>query len=123
MSQHRLSLPWICSALLLSACASLSPAPQIQPAEELAALFGSEWQRNLRENPVTASALGDRRYNGQWPDLSLTAIEASHAADLDALEALRAIDASALNAEQALNQRLFENQLAMRVEGLSLIHI
>ena len=116
MSHYRHALA-CCGALLLSACAGLTPAPQITAADELEALFKSEWQRSLKENPVTASALGDRRYNGQWPDLSLAAIEASHAADLDALAALRAIDASALNADQALNHRLFENQLAMRVEG------
>ena len=116
MSHYRHALA-CCGALLLSACAVLTPAPQTTAADELEALFKSEWQRSLKENPVTASALGDRRYNGQWPDLSLDAIEASHAADLDALEAVRAIDTSGLNAEQALNHRLFENQLALQVEG------
>ena len=80
----------ICIALTLLAVAL--PATQATAAtsnatKELHALFESEWERGLRENPVGASYQGDARYDDHWPDLSADALARSHAADQAVLEA------------------------------------
>jgi hypothetical protein len=56
-------------------------------AKELHALFESEWERGLRENPVGASYQGDSRYDDRWADLSADALTRSHAAGQAVLEA------------------------------------
>lgn len=109
------------AALVVLAVPAAAPAALAEPAGDAAArlhaLFDAEWERGLRENPVGASYMGDRRYNDLWPDLSLKALEASHAADRSALERLMAIDRAALSPADQLNRDLFERDLAERIEG------
>jgi len=83
----------------------------------LHALFDEAWQRGLRESPVFASYLGDRRYNDSWGDSSLAAIEASHVADQAVLERLAAIDRDALSAADQVNYDLFLRDYDERIEG------
>ncbi len=54
--------------------AARSAEPSSNAAKELHQLFESEWERGLREDPVGASYLGDRRYDDRWPDLSSEAL-------------------------------------------------
>lgn len=110
------------AALLIAGCAtqgSLSGTTTMsaRPAGQLHQLFAREWTREMRENPITASDHGDRRFNDQWPDLSLDAIRASHSADEAALKDLHAIDRARLSAQDRLNYDLFEWQLKDRLEG------
>lgn len=86
------------------------PAEAEEAAPGLHALFEREWDRNMRENPITASELGDHRFNDRWPDASLAAIERSHQADLQALADLAAIDRAALSAEDQVSYDLFQWQ-------------
>ena len=101
-------------SLLIAPLAHADPA---SAGSELHALFDAEWERGLRESPVGASYMGDRRYNDLWPDLSLKAFDASHAADKAALERLKAIDRAALSPADQLNRDLFERELTERIEG------
>jgi len=80
-------------------------------AKKLHALFDSEWQRTLKESPITASYLGDKRYNKLWPDLSVNALANSQRNDEQALKNLLAIDVIALSPEDKLNHKLFQQQL------------
>ncbi|HUF26484.1 MAG TPA: DUF885 domain-containing protein [Gemmatimonadaceae bacterium] len=96
--------------LLLAVPAAGAQAPAGDPTARLHALFTEEWERRLRENPTFASALGDRRYNTMWPDLSLEAIERSHTADREVLRRLVAIDRGALPPAEQLNYDLFHRQ-------------
>src|SRR5690606_11401661 len=66
------------------------------PRAELRALFDAEWERGLRENPISATFFGDARYNDRLPDASLAAVAASQEADRAALGKLKAIDRAAL---------------------------
>ena len=102
----------ILALFLLAAAAGPVAAgePGGEAARDLHRLFEAEWERGLRESPVQASYLGDRRYNDRWPDLSATALAASHAADEAVLEALAVIPADALDAEDRLNRELFARQ-------------
>ncbi len=96
-----------------------APAPQAAPAvhgdtaaatSALHRLFRHDWNRQMREHPLTASDLGDRRFNDRWPDRSLAAIERAHAADANALAALRRIDRAALDPQDRISYDLFEWQ-------------
>jgi uncharacterized protein (DUF885 family) len=84
---------------------------------ELHALFDAEWERSLRENPETATFLGDPRYNARWSDVSLDAIAASERADRAALERLLAIDRATLPEAEQLNYDLFRKQLEDGLAG------
>ncbi|HEV7166109.1 MAG: DUF885 domain-containing protein [Gammaproteobacteria bacterium] len=93
--------------LLLSPClpAWATDNPQ---ATALHQLFDREWDRSMREDPVGASDLGDLRFNDLWPDASMTAIQASHAADQQALKDLAAINRDALSAQDKVSYDLFK---------------
>ena len=46
--------------------------------DRLHTLFQKEWDHTLRESPMFASSLGDRRYNNRWDDRSAEAIRRRH---------------------------------------------
>jgi uncharacterized protein (DUF885 family) len=102
----------ICLAPLLMAAA---PSPK-QPTASLHALFDEEWERWMKENPTWASALGDRRYNDRWPDVSLEAIERHHQEDRRALARLKGIDRALLPERERLNYDLFQRQYEESIE-------
>src|SRR5262245_15888240 len=87
---------------------------------QLHALFEVEWQRFLREFPLLASELGDKRYNSAWPDLNMEALERRHRADRAALEQLAAIDAAALSPADRLHLALFRKKYETAVEEFPL---
>ncbi|MDE2306078.1 MAG: DUF885 domain-containing protein [Gammaproteobacteria bacterium] len=96
-----------------SGAAPAAPGPAPAAAAATAALhrlFHAEWDRAMREDPLQASDLGDRRFNDRWPDRSMAAIEASHRADLAALTALKRIDRRVLDREDRISYDLFEWQ-------------
>lgn len=114
------ALATVAGTLLLSACAGWTTLDAGKPngeGERLHALFDAQWQRELKENPVTASLLGDRRYNAEWGPLTLAAIEASHQADRADLAAAKKIDRAALSAADQLNLDLFIDQLQQRIRA------
>ncbi len=87
------------------------------PAEDFAALLDEAWEWQLRENPVWTSRLGDRRYNDQWSDLSLAAIQRRVEDQRSFLRRLRAIDSSQLPESDRLNHDLFRRQLENAIDG------
>jgi len=109
--------------LLLSTVASLnafaqqavatSPSPI---AKALNDLFAAEWDYRMRENPTWASALGDRRFNDRWEDLSLDAIKRRHVHNMDVLARLKAIDGAALPVPDKLNYDLFKKDYETAAE-------
>lgn len=78
-------------------------------------LLADEWERTLREDPATASQMGDRRFNRLWPDLSEDALRASERATREALRQLMQIDPSQLSPAGRLNHRLFRREYETRV--------
>jgi prolyl oligopeptidase len=87
------------------------------PAEDFQALLDEAWEWQLAENPVRASRLGDRRFNDQWTDLSLEAIERRNEQQQTFLRRLRAIDSSQLAETDALNYDLFRRRLENSIDG------
>jgi prolyl oligopeptidase len=90
---------------------------QAGPTEDFRAILDETWDWQLAENPVRASRLGDRRFNDQWTDMSLTAFERRFEQQRAFLRRLRAIDSSTLSATDALNYDLFRRQLEDSIEG------
>ena len=87
------------------------------PAEDFEALLSEHWEWRMRENPVGASRLGDRRWNDQWQDLSLDAIERRYGEQQAFLRRLRVIDSSQLSEADQLNYDLFRRDLENRLDG------
>jgi prolyl oligopeptidase len=75
------------------------------------ALLDEHWEWTLANNPVMASTMGDRRYNQEWPDNSLGAIEERHKETRAFLRRVYAIDRQSLSEADQLNYELFRRQL------------
>jgi prolyl oligopeptidase len=97
--------------LLLAVVPAQSAELPARPATALQQLFDDEWQRQLSDYPVAATAWGDKRYNDRWADESLAAHAQRHEADQAALKRLLEIDRAALPAAAQLNYELFRWQL------------
>jgi len=109
----KLVLGLLCTAVL-AAPAAAAPAKGKPAVARLHALFDQEWERELREEPLAATAVGDHRYDDRWPDRSPAAREASHRADLAVLDKLKGIPRAALPASEQLNYDLFKRQYEQR---------
>lgn len=105
---------FVAAALTLIAPAAVAA---ISADARLDALLKHEWQRHLRENPVSASLDGFHAYDDQWPDLGLDAVARRHREDQRALDKLKGIDRDALSEENRLNYDLYRYKLADRIAG------
>jgi uncharacterized protein (DUF885 family) len=76
--------------------------------QALHALFDRDWEYQMEQDPVNASQLGDRRWNDQWPDVTLPSLQAQFQHENATLRELHAIDRSRLSAEDQLNYDVFE---------------
>ena len=74
-------------------------------------MLDEHWEWTLANSPVMASMMGDRRYNREWGDNSLTAIEQDHVETQAFLRRVYAIDRDALSSADKLNYELFRRQL------------
>ena len=86
------------------------------PSEDFEALLDEAWEWQLKENPMMASGLGDRRYNDQWTDNSVQAIKRRQDETREFLRRAYAIDRTALSEDDQLNYELFRRSLQDRVD-------
>ena len=108
---HRLKLAIIFSFIFSSLTVHAGPT------EDFGALLADHWEWQMRENPVRASRMGDRRFNDQWTDMSLDAIERRQGEQQDFLRRLRFIDSSKLTETDQLNYDLFRRSLENSIDG------
>ena len=73
----------------------------------LHALFEEAWQFELRENPLRASAVGDRRYDDRLPSVAPADFERRAAFARGLLERLETIDREALSARDQVSHDMF----------------
>ncbi|HMF57169.1 MAG TPA: DUF885 domain-containing protein [Pyrinomonadaceae bacterium] len=115
----------ICLLLLLSTSFPFSTinsraqrrAAGAAPATKaLHALFDEEWDYEMRENPERASALGDRRFNDRWTDLSIAAINRRHEHTIATLARLKGINRVQLSQPDQINYDLFKRNLENDIE-------
>ena len=87
----------------------------VSHASDFAALLKSEWEYTMEQSPTWASQLGDRRWNGRWPDASLAAFDAQEKHRAALIQKLRGITRDSLPANERLSYDLFlyETGLAM----------
>ncbi len=114
---------------LLGACAHAPmppapplPAPAAQPAAEpgaaLQALFESYWQASLKLNPLTATFVGDPRYNDQLPNSFSAEFRAQEEAfNRDWLARISAVDPAPLSAQDQLSIAIFKRDLQSEIEA------
>jgi uncharacterized protein (DUF885 family) len=85
--------------------------------EDFHALLDEAWEFYLAENPMVASRAGDRRYNTEWRDRSLDAMQRRHLQRRDFLRRIYAIDKTALSDADQLNYELFRRDLQRQVDA------
>ncbi|HEY7889052.1 MAG TPA: DUF885 domain-containing protein [Steroidobacteraceae bacterium] len=95
-------------------------APAGPAARALHNLMKTEWLREMREDPLEASADGFHQYDGLWPDVSLATVAREHQEDIQTLQDLAGIDRSLLTGEDGISYELFEYRYRMRVEAYGL---
>ena len=80
-------------------------------------LLAEFWESQMRNFPTFASSLGDRRFNDQWTDQSINAIDDRQAERREFLRRLYAIDSKALADGNQLNYELFRRDLQSDVDA------
>ncbi len=102
--------------LTIAAGLLTSQAAFADAGEDFHALLDEAWEWYLAENPMVASRAGDRRYNAEWRDRSLAAIDRRHQEQRDFLRRVYAIDRASLPEGDQLNYELFRRDLQRRVD-------
>lgn len=97
--------------VLTTLLVSMSSACYANASSEFTTLLHEHWEWQLAASPTMASQLGDRRYNDQWPDQNLQAIEQRHDDIREFLRRAYAIDRKDLSIDNQLNYELFRRQL------------
>lgn len=81
------------------------------PARSLNVLLADYWEEHLRNAPEEATALGDKRYNDRWSDLSIVETERPLRRNQEYVRRLRAIDTTGLSAQDKLSVDLLLRDL------------
>jgi uncharacterized protein (DUF885 family) len=87
------------------------------PKQKLYSLFDRDWDYQMEHDPLTASQLGDRRWNDQWGNVSLPSLRDQFQHSKEILKELHAIDRSQLSPEDQLNYDVFEYNTKDYVES------
>jgi uncharacterized protein (DUF885 family) len=78
-------------------------------------LFETSWQEDLANDPISATALGDHRYDALLPDMSVENIAKRNQLMFTRMAALRKIDKTKLEKADQLNYDLFERETRTRL--------
>ncbi|MDQ1830082.1 DUF885 domain-containing protein [Massilia scottii] len=113
----------ICVLMLAPLTAGAGPAvtpERITPDQQARALFDSDWQWRLQNQPEYATALGDYRYDATLSDTTLSASRAANAHQRRMLEQARQIERDKLTGQQQLSYDLFvwEKEQAVKAAAL-----
>ncbi|HSY71034.1 MAG TPA: DUF885 domain-containing protein [Alloacidobacterium sp.] len=86
-------------------------------SKALSALFAEIWQDRLQHSPEFASSIGDKRWNDQLTDYSVSAYNDRLARGRDYLIRLSAIDTTGLSDQEQLSKDLMARELADEQEA------
>ncbi|MBW3570994.1 MAG: DUF885 domain-containing protein [Gemmatimonadetes bacterium] len=114
--------------LPLAALALTAPAAAQQtPSERLRQLFADDWEATLRENPVFATSLGDRRYSHLLNPTSPEDVQRRAEENRRFLARLQAIPRDSLTPDERIHYDIYARQRRQGIEevelGLHLIPI
>jgi uncharacterized protein (DUF885 family) len=112
----------VCSLVLAAACASTPRVSSDAPATaspELTRLVEEYFEESLRLSPLTATFIGDERYDDRLENTA----SAAHLAELAALERryldrVRALDPARLDAPSRVTYDIFVSERELTLEGL-----
>jgi len=110
------------TALFLCLLYSVSTAAQSPSSLEsrrkaLNDLLAEQWEYTLRTYPISASILGDKRWNDKLQDYSQEAIDKDLHETQKFLTRFEAIDTSGFPEQEALNKALMVRDLQMKLKG------
>ncbi|MFB9245334.1 DUF885 domain-containing protein [Massilia antarctica] len=113
----------ICVLMLAPLVAGAAPAAapeRATPDQQARALFDSDWQWRLQNQPEYATALGDYRYDTSLSDTTLAASRAANAHQRQMLDQARQIERDKLTGQQQLSYDLFvwEKEQAVKAAAL-----
>ena len=93
-----------------------SPSDLESRRKALNDLLAEHWEYTLRDHPIFASVLGDKRWNDRLDDFSQAAIDDRHQQDRKFLARFQAIDTTGFPEQEALNKTLMVRDLQMDIE-------
>src|SRR4051812_35551289 len=85
--------------------------------QQLAAIVSEHWERHLRQNPLFATLIGDKRYNDALGDFSEARVLADVESDRAFVARLEAIDTTDFPPGESLNKTLLLRQLQENLEN------
>ncbi|UGQ26400.1 DUF885 domain-containing protein [Acinetobacter calcoaceticus] len=83
-------------------------------------LLQEQWEYALKNNPETATTLGDLRYNNRWTEVSKNQIEKDKKSTQNFLKRFKAIDSTGFSATDQLNKDLMIYQLKETLKNYDL---
>ncbi|WP_336011862.1 DUF885 domain-containing protein [Acinetobacter calcoaceticus] len=83
-------------------------------------LLQEQWEYTLKNNPETATTLGDLRYNNRWTELSKNQIEKDKKSTQNFLKRFEAINSTGFSATDQLNKDLMIYQLKESLKSYDL---
>ncbi|MEN8406674.1 DUF885 domain-containing protein [Acinetobacter seifertii] len=83
-------------------------------------LLQEQWEYTLKNNPETATTLGDLRYNDRWTESSKNQIEKDKKSTQNFLKRFEAIDSTGFSATDQLNKDLMIYQLKETLKSYDL---
>lgn len=90
------------------------PAAPVDPRSPLEQAGDEIIDAWLQASPVTATSLGDHRFDGQWPKLGPADLEADLRRIDDGLARLRSLDAASLSVEERVDADILRNELELQ---------
>jgi uncharacterized protein (DUF885 family) len=113
---------WTClNVFVLAVCSALAGAQTVSTVEgrrkALNNLLAEQWEYQLRNSPIRASFLGDKRWNDKLDDLSQEAVDRDLQETHKFLARFEAIDTSGLPEQEALNKTLMVRDLKLQLES------
>ena len=110
----------LCFLFALRVGASPNPGDVDARSKQLNDLISEYWEYNLKQNPVYASIIGDKRYNDQLGSASEKAILEDQAQKKVFLTRFEAIDTTGLATQDKLNRELEVRDLKNDIEETDL---
>ena len=112
---HCVLIPYLAAAVF--AVPVISYAADNAATQALHQLFDREWEYQMAHDPVTASQLGDRRWNDKWQDLSLKAVRETFQHAREVLAQLHTVDRAQLSGEDQVSYDVFDYNTSDYLQG------
>jgi uncharacterized protein (DUF885 family) len=113
VSLGRLVPIFLLTALVTSASAQSA-------SDRLRMLFDQRWENSLRESPLLATSMGDRRFNDRLPEIGLAAERRRADSTRAFLTRLRAIPRDSLTRAEQINRDIAERGMRESLESSDL---